>query len=644
MKTRYLLLLMTGLVALSPVVSAVTFTDTFAGVEPLFRTNQAAIAGITFTPAKAAIDPPETEVPQTVYLLDWTFAKSSSGYGGTSSQTYLAVLSYDAQRGYADVLGVSSNFVNMAETSVTYPDSLMTWEFDYLPLDKDTEYALLFVSYNEAGELVLTGGGIELEVSTAYPYGGAIQSGRTTVNQPNWNAHFIATYSTVTPYVSAPEPANGAENVPIDIALSWTGPNAYSAIRYDVYLDPNEVRVAEGDPSVLLASTDQTSVPVSLLNSTTYYWRVDVFEPNEPMPIVHTGPVWRFTTAPAEVVITQHPAGQTVQAGQTAEFTMQAVNAETYQWYKDGIALDGQTAPTLVIEDVRIADEGFYYCVADNSLNIPAATNAVQLLTERLVGWWKLDGDLNDAVTEVYPEAVAHHGAAFDPNFADGIDGLALEMYGSPQDIVTMTDSAEFYNFYPRGYTVSAWVQTETTGPWGAYVSKQGQDPARGFILTRNAAGNAVHTLRQSFGDLGSGVFIADGSWHFVTGTYDAATGTGRVYVNGVLSNQATSTGVPQPSPASLIFGAELPDGSVPHIGLLDDVRIWSYPLDAYAVARLYVEVKPDEEICLGYPEFDIAGPDGIGQQFRDCRVDLYDFAAFSQSWLECNIVPTCLP
>ncbi|NLK41051.1 MAG: hypothetical protein GX298_03215, partial [Planctomycetes bacterium] len=410
----------------------------------------------------------------------------------------------------------------------------------------------------------------------------------------------------------SPYPEEGANFVQLDVVLTWEQSEFISGqgITYNVYLgtEPNEHHPEYYGLTPVKTTTDDAADffydPEGLLNGLTYYWRVDALEPNEPMPIVHTGPVWRFTTAPAEVVIIQNPVGQTVEAGGTAEFSITAVNAETYQWYKDGIALDGQTAPTLVIEDVRIADEGFYYCVADNSLNIPAATNAVQLLTERLVGWWKLDGDLNDAVTEVYPEAVAHHGAAFDPNFADGIDGLALEMYGSPQDIVTMTDSAEFYNFYPRGYTVSAWVQTTRTGVWGAYVSKQGQNPARGFILTRNAAGNAVHTLRQSFVDLGSGVFIADGSWHFVTGTYDAATGTGRVYVNGVLSNQATSTGVPQPSPASLIFGAELPDGSVPHIGLLDDVRIWSYPLDAYAVARLYVEVKPDEEICLGYPEF----------------------------------------
>ncbi len=645
MKNKSISLVMAIFIALCSVVFADTFTETFHDIDPLFRSNQAAFLSHVITPAKTALDPAETTVPDVMYLLDWTYAKSSSGFGATG-EAYLGVLTWDGNLNNSTIVGISTNTVNMAATANTYPDSLMTWEFDYVPLAKDTQYAIVWlVPGKEEGTWNLVTGGVELEVSTAYPWGGVIQSGFTTINQPNWNPHFIATYSTATPYVSTPDPANGADNVPVDVELSWIGPNAYAVAGYDVYIDPNETLVAEGDLSALEASTDQTSLPVSLLNGTTYYWRVDVYEPNDPAPILHAGPVWSFTTVPAEAIIVQHPAAQTVDIGAAAELSVHALNAETYQWYKDGEALSGQTASTLVIENVQVADEGFYHCVADNTLNVPAVSNTAQLLTRRLVGWWKLDGDLDDAINEVHPGAPAYPGAAFDPDFVEGINGSALEMYGDPADVVNLADTAEFYNFYPRGYTVSAWVQTEVVSPWGAYVSKQGGQPgaATGFILTKNASGRATHTLRQSFGDLSSNYLIADGAWHLVTGTYDAATGQGKIYVNGVLRNQATSAGVPQPNAADLMFGAEWPDGSVPHIGLLDDVRIWSYPLDAYAVARLYVEVKPDEEICLGYPEFDIAGPDGIGQQFRDCRVDLYDFAAFAQSWLECNIVPECL-
>lgn len=41
-----------------------------------------------------------------------------------------------------------------------------------------------------------------------------------------------------------------------------------------------------------------------------------------------------------------------------------------------------------------------------------------------------------------------------------------------------------------------------------------------------------------------------------------------------------------------------------------------------------------------GYTLFlngDIAGPDGVGSEFRDCTVNIYDLAAMSSDWLECT-------
>jgi hypothetical protein len=56
-------------------------------------------------------------------------------------------------------------------------------------------------------------------------------------------------------------------------------------------------------------------------------------------------------------------------------------------------------------------------------------------------------------------------------------------------DIVTVSNSVDFFNFYPRGYTVSAWVNMppKTSGAWGAFVSKQQREDGadwKGFILT----------------------------------------------------------------------------------------------------------------------------------------------------------------
>ena len=474
----------------------------------------------------------------------------------------------------------------------------------------------------------------------------------------DWDPDFIAAYSTDTPYASNPYPASGAVNVETDVVMSWTGPSTYTAVGYNVYADPNSNNLtAEKAAYYSSAQPGSTYTPGSVLEyDTTYYWRIESLEPNDvgsQQPFIHTGPVWIFTTQPDEARILTGPISQTVTAGTTVEFLVTTINAETYQWYKDGVALtsapalySGESTAMLSIYDVQLDDEGTYHCVVDNSLNLPDISGKVQLMTQRLAGWWKLDGDLTDSVALAVPGAIMHDGTSPDPNYVGvGKDGGAMQFFGDVEGLVVFSNSADFFNFYPQGYTVSAWVKTTTAPPaWGAYVAKQGSDPARGFILTETNAGNAVHTLRQSFSDLNSNTKVNDDVWHLVTGTYDGVLKQGKIYVDGVLRNQATSTGTPVGSPADLIFGAEFPDGRVAYIGLLDDVRIWSYPLDAVAAAKLYTDFNPGSEICTQYPIYDIAGPNGVGTEYRDCRVNLYDFVPVADAWLECNIVPTCIP
>lgn len=454
-----------------------------------------------------------------------------------------------------------------------------------------------------------------------------------------------------------PDPAVETE-APIDQTLSWKQLTEVSGlgVTYKVYFgtDANTLSPTYyGLTPVKTTTADSADFfydPAGdMPNSTKYYWRVDALEPNLPGdPIVHTNNEWWFTTQPASPRIEVDPVSVTVKAGTAqVDLSVTGINIATYQWYKDGVALTaapalytGQDGPTLTILDVQVADEGFYHCVADNSLKEPDSSAAAQLLTERLVGWWKLDGDLTDSV----PAGVKHDGASVDPNFvAIGKDGQALQFFGDVDGLVTFANSADFFNFYPRGYTVSAWVNMpqRTSGAWGAYICKQGTSPNRGFILTTQGAGQAVHTLRQSFGDLGSSTDVDDNNWHLVVGTYDAVAKQGKVYVDGVQKNQATNTGIPAGSPANLLFGAEnLTATTAPYSGLLDDVRIWSYVVDPVTVATLYTDFNPGKEVCVENHWYDVSGPEGV----KDCRVNLYDFVPFAEAWLDCNIVPTCIP
>ncbi|HOK95816.1 MAG TPA: immunoglobulin domain-containing protein [Anaerohalosphaeraceae bacterium] len=460
-----------------------------------------------------------------------------------------------------------------------------------------------------------------------------------------------------------PTPAVGTE-VPLNQVLSWQQVPEVSGlgVTYKVYFgtDPNVLSPNYyGNQLVKTTTSDPADFfyAPALNNSTKYYWRVDAIEPNLPNPIVHTGQDWWFTTQPPSPRIETNPVSQTVPAGTDVQLSVSGINITSYQWYKDGAALPpapalyaGEQTSTLTIFDVQVADEGFYYCVGDNSLNQPSTSAAAQVLTERLVGWWRLDGDLTDSVDEVIAGAAAHDGVSTDPNFVLGKDGSALQFFGGADDIVTINNSVEFFNFYPRGYTVSAWVNMPEKfgGNWGAFVSKQQREDGadwKGFILTHQTSGQAVHTLRQSFNDLGSGTDVDDNNWHMVTGTYDAATKVGKIYVDGVLKGQATNPATVQTNPRALIFGEEVSTSTIsPYTGLLDDVRIWSYAVDPVTIATLYTDFNPGAEVCVEHPEYDVAGPDGIGNEFRDCRVNLYDFVPFANTWLDCNIVPTCIP
>lgn len=606
-----------------------------------FNDNQAAYAGFVFTPDLPQYTETGDPMPQTAYLTSWTYAKSSSGYGG-AVMTYLAIYKYSTTTGYHTLLGTSTNSIDFPATANL---SLMTWYFDYIPLDKDTQYALMFV--NELG--AISAGGVEMDTTNATT-NGVIQIGYMTVNQPTWESHFEATYESATPYPTYTTPADGEENVATDVTLSWTAPTAYTPVGYNVYVDLFEPNLTAADATwYSAAQAGTTYIPTGLANDTTYYWRVEALEPNLVAPygpISHSGPAWEFTTAPLAVIIVNNPASQTVPAGDTVVLMLEALNAASYQWYKDGSILTGKTNATLTLTDVQLENEGFYTCTASNDLPSSETSAAAQVMTRRLAGWWKLDdpnttgGFLADSVQEEIPGAPAHIATAAEYGIAAGKDGDAIELNGTTTRLVTVSDSTDFFNFYPQGYTISCWVNMPvkvSSDPWGAFVCKQGFNPARGFILTNDNIGNAVLTLRQSFGDLYSGFSADTGSWRLITGTYDAETKTGKIYFDGTLRNQATSTGIPTINDQPLIFGAEnLTVTTAPYKGLLDDVRIWTYPLDAQAVANLYTDFNPGVYVCLERPALDFTGPGDV----PDCKVDLYDFAEVAAEWLKCGLYP----
>lgn len=454
------------------------------------------------------------------------------------------------------------------------------------------------------------------------------------------------------PFAANPYPGNGAVNVPVDVILSWEGPEAYDALSYTVYLDPNALNLTAQDAMYYSPDHQElTFIPdLPLSNDMTYYWRVDAIEPNEPNPVVHQGPAWSFSTVTARAVITTHPVNMSVSEGDTAVFSVEAENTTEYQWYKalpDSNSVPiGDNSPVLVLENVQYDDEGEYYCVVDNERQLPAASNPARLMIRRLIAHWPLDGSLEAIVSregENWDGLYIEDGEpATDPvSYVQGADGTlqgAVRFNGIR--VIRIPNSAEFFNFHPNGLTVTAWVAgpsgrdyRRAVSKGGSYAIGKGQNEQIATLLDGGAWATAVP------GDKSDG-------WRFVAMTYDPATQerqTYGIYNNGdafeVMQQISTVQDTLSSGQTDLLFGgASETDTQLNFTGSVDDVRIYNYPLSLDEILGAYREMQ-DRDVCTGFPELDIAGPTGVGPEHRDCRVDLYDLAPLAENWLDSNIV-----
>ena len=106
--------------------------------------------------------------------------------------------------------------------------------------------------------------------------------------------------------------------------------------------------------------------------------------------------------------LTIPPASQSVCPGETAEFFSDAVGSAplSYQWYKDGLELDGETGQSLSIQSVTPDDAGSYHVVVTNACGSDES-EPVTLTVEDLPPVVNLNGpDLVflSACTETYAE------------------------------------------------------------------------------------------------------------------------------------------------------------------------------------------------------------------------------------------------
>ena len=489
-----------------------------------------------------------------------------------------------------------------------------------------------------------------------------------------------------------PTPADNATGVSLSTTLSWyTGVNPVNPAvpnpaitKHYVYFKMGDPNFAGQTPQQITASgnpTDSCTPPVTLVMDKTYYWRVDESVNNSlpTDPNTLQGTAWSFETQRSIPVITQQPANIRVFALETAQFTTLFTSASvpTVVWkkYVDGVndqtlssggnititnsgsVLTGYTA-TLQIANVGQSDQARYYCLLTNGPAPAVQSDYANLVIKKLLAHYALENNFTDSAGTNHGTGMSNDSNYAAPGFAAGlVGGYAVSLNGISQ-YVSLNTSA-----FPNGGlggglaagTISCWVKATQAGVlYSNYNDNLTTTGLTGFglSLTAGAASNArIHVRGQTLAgqpmDVGAtegrpsaGSTMIDGQWRHVAATWQTG-GQLTMYVNGVQVSQATA-GTPETFALwerSSIIGAirTAADRTLFgtfYGGALDDLRVYNYVLDNYAVADLYHAATGLSACIKPYASaFDYDG---------NCIVGLGDFAAMAALWLDCGLYPEC--
>jgi len=485
---------------------------------------------------------------------------------------------------------------------------------------------------------------------------------------------------------------NGAA---IDVTLKWnTGldPGDYSQpnpniTKHYLYVAENEDDLVPGDGDLTIEETISAGSPTEpnveflaggLDFNTLYYWRVDEsVSDSSPADFNDTvlGMVWSFTTKHTAPEILDEPDDLLLTDGENATFTVAArsISALHYQWYKSddaivdgGDSTVGTNSDTYTIASVtQASNEAWYYVVLTNASAFSDTSLPAHIWFEGEIGRWKLNNDLTDSSggyayngmwDEAWDPCTAHQGAnGFDPCAIEG--SHSAKFYGDPNAYVTIAGSNDYFDNYVAGLTASCWVKFKDVVGWEGIMAKQSRvrndvigEPWQGWTFSHNG-GLLSFNVRNARVDLAGPVQLDDDIWHMLTGIYDPAGDAGKLYIDGQLVaevNDLTPENVKKCPGDRLVIGAQDPNEGIarikdqiyppypsyPFTGLIDDVRIFTYPMTGVEVAQMYFEHLPNANaICIDgdYPSTDLNA---------DCRIDLADFAELAKFWLDCNLYP----
>lgn len=161
-----------------------------------------------------------------------------------------------------------------------------------------------------------------------------------------------------------------------------------------------------------------------------------------------------------------------------------------------------------------------------------------------------------------------------------------------------------------QSFTASLWVKlTDADGFYRTALAAKGSTGSAFELQYRATSGKWAFTTSRSdtYGpveDIASATSVpALGTWTLLTGVYDSAAGTIKLYVNGTPENTAAHP-TAWDAQSSLEVGQTYFGGTFRNMwrGVLDDVRLWQRALSAEEVSTLYAGGAVGTSLMLSWP------------------------------------------
>jgi hypothetical protein len=440
------------------------------------------------------------------------------------------------------------------------------------------------------------------------------------------------------------DPKNGAMLEATWVTLGWRAGDF--AVSHDVYMGDNFDDVNNGTADTFQGNLADTMLivgfvgfpfPDGLVPGTTYYWRIDEVNPDEPNS-PWKGDVWSFWIPP-KVAWQPAPGDGVNYVATDIELSWTpGFGAQLHTVYF-GESLDevtnatgGAAQSTTTYTPGPLAKDTVYYWRVDE-FEAPVTHKGdvwsfrtlpdIPVTDPSLLAWWKLDEAGGTNVLDW--SGHGHHGTlGEDASWVDGYDLTGVQFDGRG-DYVGFGTPADLY--LPDTYTYTAWFKPGEdiygdSGPQYLLCIGSRSDLVFGVEDGVGVNGDLMlhyYDTQPSFNAVGVGQTSWNANeWHMVVGTKDA---TGhKIYLDGELKNFDANINQDNFGGATsrmISLGARAWTGHQYFNGSIDDVRIYNKALTDEEI----------QQVMLGNTK--LAGspvPD------RNALVDIRDISSLSWS------------